>query len=108
MEKKTTLQDLFIEEFKDLKIQNESLKRTYDSQREEILNLKKQRDFYNVRLITCEKFLHLFKFSIVGDMIKTDELVLNKEDFDKEREFEEIMACAQEMARGEWSDYDEK
>lgn len=106
MEKKTTLQDLFIEEFKDLKIQNESLRRELDSQKEITLSLTKQRDFYSTRLITCEKLLHLFKFSIVGDMIKTEGIVLKREDFDKEREFDELMSCAQVMARGEWSDYE--
>lgn len=108
MEKKTTLQDLFIEEFRDLKIQNESLKRTLDEQNELVSRLINQKDFYNARLITCEKLLHLLKFSIVGDMIKTEGIVLKREDFDKEREFDEIMSCAQVMERGEWSDYDEK
>lgn len=107
-----TIEEYFLREFFRIKNENEKYNHCLNEACTELRNVTFSKDkeigFYKERLEACEKLLHRLNYTIVGDMIKIEELTIFGKDEDKKRNFDQIKETALRSAKGEWSVYDKK
>lgn len=107
-----TIEEYFLREFFRIKNENESYNKCLNEACTELRNVTFSKDeeirFYKDHLEACEKLLHRLKYTIVGDMIKIEELTIFGKEEDKKRNFEQIKEVALRSAEREWSVYDKK
>ena len=107
-----TIEEYFLKEFFRIKNENKRYNECLNEACTELRNVTARKDkeieFYKDRLEACEKLLHRLTYTIVGDMIKIEELTIFDKDEDKKRNFDQIKETALRSAKGEWSVYDKK